>query len=167
MATIVETPRLRLRDWVLSDSERFFAIHGDARVHRFTGSEPTANVDAARARLARTIEMNATRGYGHWALVEREGEELVGNCGFRPAERDGELEIGFIIAPDRWRLGYATEIVDACARFGFDRFGLRRIVSLTDPENLAARRVLEKVAFTRVADETHDERVWAVYERLR
>lgn len=75
--------------------------------------------------------------------------------------------MGFIVAPDRWRLGYATEIVDACARLGFDRLGLRRIVSLTDPENLAARRVLEKVSFTRVADEAHDERVWAVYERLR
>lgn len=167
MATILETPRLRLRDWTASDSDRFFAIHGDARVHRFTGSEPTANADAARARLARTIEANATRGYGFWALVEREGDELVGNCGFRPAERDGELEMGFIIAPDRWRLGYATEIVEACARLGFDRFGLRRITSLTDPDNLAARRVLEKVSFTRIADEAHDERAWAVYERLR
>ena len=167
MATILETPRLRLRDWALSDAERFLAIHGDARVHRFTGAQPTVDLDAARARLAKTIEVNSARGYGHWALVEREGEELVGNCGFRPCDRDGELEIGFIIAPDRWRCGYATEIVDACTRLGFDRFGLRRILSLTAPDNLAARRVLEKVAFTRIADETHDDRVWAVYERWR
>lgn len=57
--------------------------------------------------------------------------------------------MGFVISPDRWGSGYATEAAQAVLRFGFEGPGLDRIWATCRPENLASVRVLERIGMQR------------------
>jgi len=161
---ILETPRLTLRPFCLSDADAFFAIFGDPEVFRQTARSKTlADVEAARAWLAREAPLAVARGFGHWAVLERSDGSLIGSCGLGAVPDSRDLELGFTIAPARWGRGYATEIAAACARHGLSRLRAPRVVSLTSPTNLAAQRVLEKIGMRYLRDEWEDGALWLVY----
>jgi len=59
-----------------------------------------------------------------------------------------EIEIGYHVHRDYWGYVLATEAAHACRGFGFARFRVDRLVSIIRPENLASRRVAEKIGMT-------------------
>jgi ribosomal-protein-alanine N-acetyltransferase len=164
---VVETPRLALRGWTLDDAEANLAIFGDPRVwtHLSAARGRVTGIDESRARIARLIATLAEHGVAHWALVEKETSDVVGSCGFRPPAAPGELEIGFTIAPWRWGRGYASEIARACAAFGLTR--VPRVVALTSPANVGARRVLAHAGMRYERDVVEDGAPWAAYAITR
>jgi RimJ/RimL family protein N-acetyltransferase len=56
----------------------------------------------------------------------------------------GEVDVAFRLMRTHWGLGLATEVALASVRFGFADLGLKRIIGLVMPENIASVRVLEK-----------------------
>lgn len=58
-------------------------------------------------------------------------------------------EIAYIINPDYWGLGYATEVGKVLIPFGFSQLHLHRIFATCDPRNIGSSRVLEKVGMTK------------------
>lgn len=164
-APILVTDRLLLRWWELGDAEAMFRIFGEPAVHRYTRAEPYADVAAARAWLEREAALAPARGFGHWAVVEKESGEVVGSCGFRAGFLENELELGFTVAHTHWGKGYATEAAAACVRFGIEKLRATNILALTLPENRPARGVLERVGMALRGLESHDGTEWCVYER--
>ncbi|NMO93626.1 GNAT family N-acetyltransferase [Actinomycetospora sp. TBRC 11914] len=74
--------------------------------------------------------------------------------GFTGPPRDGEVEIGYQVAPAHRGRGLAT----AAVRVWVERAraaGVRRVVARTDPGAVASARVLERAGFTR--DPARDE----------
>lgn len=56
-----------------------------------------------------------------------------------------EGEIGYILHPDFWNKGFATEAAKNVLSIGFRTFGLHRICATCDPNNLASASVLKKI----------------------
>jgi len=54
-------------------------------------------------------------------------------------------EIAYIIHPEQWGQGYATEVAGVLLEFGFTTLGLHRAAGVCDPRNTASGRVLHKV----------------------
>lgn len=162
--TVLETDRLALRWWELSDAEAMFRVFGDPAAHQFSGATPYANVAAARTWLERELVAAPARGFGHWAVVERDSQEVVGSCGFRAGSGAEELELGFTIGASHWGRGYATEVAGACLRYGIEQLRASNVLALTMPDNVAARRVLEKIGLSHRGNEEHDGVRWCVYE---
>lgn len=61
----------------------------------------------------------------------------------------GRAQLGYWIAPDEQRQGYATEAAELGVRYAFDERGLHRVMARVFVTNDASRRVLEKVGFER------------------
>lgn len=59
-----------------------------------------------------------------------------------------EGEIGYIVHPDYWGKGYATEVATLLINFGFDTLSLHRIFATCDPRNVGSSKVLGKVGMT-------------------
>lgn len=57
-------------------------------------------------------------------------------------------EIGYIINPDYWGRGIATDVATLLINFGFSNLSLHRIFATCDPRNIGSSRVLEKVGMT-------------------
>ena len=148
MTFILETERLALREWRPEDAEALFEMMGDAEVMRYVDiGKPWEDIGRVREWLGRVRENYGTRGWGRWAVVERDGRLVVGSCGFVPLPWSGEIDFGYMFRRDRWGKGYASEITPAVLRHGFERYGFREVVASIAPENAASRRVLEKLGF--------------------
>jgi ribosomal-protein-alanine N-acetyltransferase len=142
--TILETPRLVLREFVPEDADALAVVISDAETMRYY----PAPFD--RAGVEEWIERNRRRyqadGFGLWAMVLKSTGELTGDCGLIRQEVDGggEVEIGYHVRRDLWGRGLATEAARACRDYGFANLPVNRLVSLIRPENLSSRRVAEK-----------------------
>lgn len=74
--------------------------------------------------------------------------EPVGTIGLKePNEVWGTVEIGYMIDPEQWGNGYATEAVDLLCRYAFDERRLEKVFATVYATNPASARVLEKVGF--------------------
>ncbi|MDN4491971.1 GNAT family N-acetyltransferase [Ureibacillus aquaedulcis] len=62
---------------------------------------------------------------------------------------DRKGEIGYVVHPDFWGLGYATEVARILIEFGFTQLSLHRISATCDPRNIGSVKVLEKVGMVR------------------
>jgi RimJ/RimL family protein N-acetyltransferase len=64
---------------------------------------------------------------------------------FDDVEGRPEIELGYRLAREFWGAGLATDAARTAPDHAFQILGLRRLIALIDPENLASIRVAEKV----------------------
>jgi ribosomal-protein-alanine N-acetyltransferase len=155
---VLETPRLRLREWRDGDLESFAAMNADPEVMRhFPSALTREQSDALVERIRSTF---AERGFGWWAAEIRESQAFAGFVGLAvptfPAPFMPCIEIGWRLAREHWGQGYAPEGARAALAHGFGPAGLEEIVSFTAQGNAASRRVMEKLGMARNPDEDFD-----------
>jgi aminoglycoside 6'-N-acetyltransferase len=99
-------------------------------------------------------DMHAPKA-GHWlqlALELNETGQMIGDLGLKINPEDArQAVIGFTIAPDHWRRGYALEAIRALLEFLFGDLDLHRVSADCDTENIGSWRTLEKAGFRREA----------------
>ena len=101
---------------------------------------------------------NPILGY-QLAVVLRTENRLIGGCTLQQKHADArEAFLGYAIGPDFQRKGYATEAAAALVTFGLDGLRLVRLYAECNAQNIASRRVLEKVGMRLVSlREKHKE----------
>lgn len=60
----------------------------------------------------------------------------------------GTAEIGYMVAPEEWNNGYATDAVSEICGYAFEERRLEKVYATVYAKNTGSRRVLEKVGFT-------------------
>jgi RimJ/RimL family protein N-acetyltransferase len=143
--TILETERLRLRPYRGSDFEEYAELRSDPEVMRFLGAGVPFDRGLAWRHLAFLIGHWQLRGYGTWALEERETGTLVGWTGFAEPEGWPGFELAWGLARRFWGRGYATEGARAALAHAFTVLDKDRVISLIRPENHASIRVAERL----------------------
>lgn len=149
---ILETPRLRLRQWRHDDFAPFACMNADPRVmEHFPAPLERAASDAVATRLSGEI---AERGWGFWAVEAKDpagnGEgRFLGFTGLRipavPLPIGPCVEIGWRLAHDDWGRGYASEAARAALAYGFGVLGLAEIVSFTALQNVRSQAVMQRI----------------------
>jgi ribosomal-protein-alanine N-acetyltransferase len=142
--TILETPRLRLRRTRRADIPALIALWTDPEVTRFMGG-PREEATLSKV-FGEAADDPFAEVYDLWPVEEKASGEVIGDCGLTLKEIEGmdEIELVYVFSHSRWGRGYATEMAQALKHHAFDTLGLRRIVSLIDPENAGSHRVAEK-----------------------
>jgi len=79
------------------------------------------------------------------AISDCASGSLVGLCGVVILRGAEEGEIWYLVNPECWGRGVATEAAKQLLALGFGELGLHRIWATCLPENPASARVLEKV----------------------
>ena len=139
--TILETPRLFLREMAQSDFHALAAIIQDEQtMHAYEGAFNDADTQ-------KWLEKNLARyredGFGLWAVALKSGGEMIGQTGITWQDVDGERvpEIGYLFNRSHWGNGYATEAAVACKRHGFDTLGFGEMFSIVRDTNIASMNV--------------------------
>jgi RimJ/RimL family protein N-acetyltransferase len=141
---VLETERLLLRHFRESDLDAWAAIVSDEEVMRYVGGR-ALDRDQAWRSLGYVLGHWRIRGYGLWAVEERSSGALVGRIGlYRPEGWPG-LEVGWLVARERWGEGIATEGAAAAMRHGFQEVGAERLISVIMPDNHASIQVAQKL----------------------
>ena len=108
----LETDRLILRMFRDSDFEAYAEMCGDEEVMKYLGGSAMTRMEAWRS-MATVLGHWRLRGFGLWAVEEREHGIVVGRVGcWRPEGWPG-LEVAWTLRRAFWGRGYATEAAKA------------------------------------------------------
>ena len=147
---ILETERLRLRDFQPNDWEAMLRVESDPEAVRYQSYEPRTEA-GCRAYLARDlVSREKARSCFDLAVTLADGGALIGRVGLdikRPERRVGEL--WFILDRAHWGEGLMPEAVRSLIDFGFREQGLHRIFLECDPRNNGAIRLSSKLGMKR------------------
>jgi len=146
------TDRLLLRRPVASDTDGYFAIYGDPQTNMFNPAGPLADRVQAEARMASMLDRWEAHGWGTWAVSDQEcPDELLGFGGLSDHLYGTErrTNLGFRFAAVAWGKGYATELAASALQTAW-RIGLDEVWGSVRENNLASRRVLEKIGMLQV-----------------
>ncbi|OAI40928.1 hypothetical protein AYO40_04095 [Planctomycetaceae bacterium SCGC AG-212-D15] len=146
--TILETPRLLLRELSLGDLDFIAALLADPEVMRFYPK--CLSRDESEVWLRRQFERYERDGFGMWLVVEKATGQPVGRVGLTRQEVEGvtETEIGYMIQRERWRRGFASEAAAGCRDHAFGVLGKERVISLIRPANAPSQAVARKIGMT-------------------
>jgi RimJ/RimL family protein N-acetyltransferase len=150
-ARILETARLLLIPWSSEFQGDWVRILADPSVVRFISGGVPYSRDEAIENSERSVRLWTEYGLGPWAAVERATGRWVGRIGLNLlADWLGpdRWEVGWELDPKFWGRGYATEGGTEAIRFGFEIATLRGIISVTQADHAASRRVMEKCGLT-------------------
>lgn len=141
----LETLRLALRDFTAADSDELLRLHRDPRVMRYIGDGKTFDAERHARVMRRILAYPALYpDLGFWYTTRRDTGAFVGWFTLKYCGKSADIETGYMLRPDAWGQGFATEGATAMVRYGFDDLGLDRIIGVTHPANHASQRVLMK-----------------------
>lgn len=142
-------------------------VDADPRMQAWLGGV-VRDEDETRAGIARCDEQWERNGIGWWCLFARDDGRFVGRGGVRWMEFDGTLEheLAWSVVPEEQGRGFATEMAREFVRIAFDERGADSVLALTQPHNVASRRVMEKLGMVHERDGTHAD-LPHVFYRLR
>jgi RimJ/RimL family protein N-acetyltransferase len=143
---VITTDRLVVRPWRLDEADRLFDIYRRPEVVRWIGAEPMQDRREAIEMIERMLaRLEASPGFGAWAVVARSNGIAVGGVGLKPIpEGEGEIEIAWQLHPDSWGRGFASEAARALLERGFTD-GLSEVWALTYLDNHRSAAVCQRI----------------------
>jgi RimJ/RimL family protein N-acetyltransferase len=158
----VETDRLLLRPFAVTDFEALLAIQSRADVARYLYWDPrtAAEVPETLDTKVRATAIVAEGDSLSLAAVLRETGEVIGEGSLLWVSADHrQAEIGFMFHPDHHGHGYATEAAAALLALAFDELRVHRVVGRLEARNTASARVLQRLGMRKEAELVENEHV--------
>jgi len=143
------TERLALRRFTLDDLELLVRLHGDPRVMRYAGGVLSREQSRVLMQDRFLDYYQHYPGLGVWATLERSTGECVGLHLLNHVRGETCIQVGYLLFPEYWGRGYATEMTLRVLRYGFEALALPQIVGITDLANVASQHVLLKAGLLR------------------
>lgn len=139
---IGETDRCLIRELSLSDLPALYELYDKRGMTDFV--EPLYDYETELEYQKAYIEnMYGFYEYGMWLVFSRETGKLIGRAGL---EHD---ELGYMIAPELWNQGYATEVCRFIIDYARENTDFEELYCRIDERNEASVRLAKKLGFTK------------------
>ncbi|MDD3242935.1 MAG: GNAT family N-acetyltransferase [Eubacteriales bacterium] len=146
MSTICTTPRLRLREFTLDDTELIYQYSREETLRREIPDEVYETREEARETLEFLMAQYAGKTYPLVYGVERRSDGLLlGHVSL--SEIDEGIEIGYAIGQAHQGQGYATEAVRAMTDWAKKALAASTVYGVVRQVNPGSCRVLEKAGY--------------------
>ena len=145
VAREIETPRLQLRQFKPDDAKDLHRIYSHPDSLKYMSNEKPLLWEQTRSVIDAFTEHWKKHNFGVWAIVYKKNQKLIGHCGLKFLANTTEIQIGYLLFKSYWGRGLGTEAASAVLKYGFDIAHLEKIVAIAKPENIASRRVMEKI----------------------
>lgn len=138
---IGETDRCLIRELSLSDLPALYELYDKPGMTEFV--EPLYDYETELEYQKAYIEnMYGFYEYGMWLVFSKETGKLIGRAGL---EHD---EMGYMIAPELWNQGYATEVCRFIIDYARENTDFEELYCRIDERNEASVRLAKKLGFT-------------------
>lgn len=160
---VIETERLILRKYTMDDLDELHKILSCPitmshyiKPYDYEGTKRWINW------CLNSYEVN---GFGLWAMVLKETNTLIGDCGLSLQNIDGEIcpEIGYHIYKDYWRRGYGKEAASAVKEWAFKNTLYPTLYSYMTKDNIASYKTAESIGMKKVKEYSTDTEELLVY----
>ena len=147
---ILETDRLILRAWEITDLDDFFEYASVEGVGEKAGWEHHKSKDKSLEILKMFMEEKKI-----FAIVLKENQKAIGSIGIEELgeELDKDLdnlsgrELGYVLNKDYWNKGIMTEAVSKVVDYCFNTLKLNFLMASYFNHNIASKKVLENLNF--------------------
>jgi ribosomal-protein-alanine N-acetyltransferase len=144
----LQTARLTLRPLAATDAAHYHAMLSDAETMRFWDVPEITDFETTIEILAGQLFDVASRSALYWAIERTTDQTFVGTCDISDINHHHRrADIGFIIARPYWRMGYATEAMQAVIAHGKTHLKLQRLSARTHLGNTRSVALLKKLGF--------------------
>lgn len=142
----IETERLTLRRFKISDAGDLLKCMSDGEVTKYLRVETAKNIDDVKKPLLQWIKKyDEDKSFYRWGVELKKTGELIGLiCASAQSERDMIAESGYRFARKNWNKGYATEALKAVINFMIFEVGFNRVEACHSTNNPASGRVMQK-----------------------
>jgi RimJ/RimL family protein N-acetyltransferase len=150
---VILTQRLKLRAHEASDFEALAAHWSHPDTIRFIGGTARPPADVWSQNVLRNRGLWQVLGYGYWLVEDRKTGAFVGEVGFADFHRDtepafwGHPECGWVIAPEKFGQGYASEAVAAIHDWLDSECEAAKSCCIIDEDNAASVRIAGKLGY--------------------
>jgi len=141
----ITTNRLVLRQFRKDDLDIYSRIMGDREVGKWFPKGDGYTHEESEKSLKAILKHWSEHSFGIWAIIEKANGVLIGRCGLNLIDMTSEVEVDFVVTPNSWGKGFATEAAGTALAYGFQKLKLENTIALAKPENTASRRVIEKI----------------------
>ena len=144
---IAKTDQLLIRETIDSDISELYRIGTDQAVRKYIAPmQPTLEEEIVYTK-AYVRHMYAFYDFGLWTVLEKDAygqERVVGRAGLFPSERlAGQIEMGYMIAPECQGNGYGKEAAETVLRYAFNVLDLEEVHLFAEKENKASVKLAE------------------------
>ena len=107
MKTLLETERLRLREFTLSDANFVQQLVNTPSWIQFIGDRNIRTLEASQEYIQNNLQKSYEKnGYGLWLMQLKETSKPIGMCGLVNRQSLENVDIGFALLPTYERNGY-------------------------------------------------------------
>lgn len=142
------TKRLILRKFKKADYDEYCNILGNDEVSKWLGTGKKIDAQKVKKMMSNFKAHWSDRGYGVWAVVEKQSNKLIGHCGLNYFKDLDKTELLYAFDEKYWGRGYATESAKAVVEYTRENLTLSKLTAIAYPENIGSRKVIEKAGFT-------------------
>jgi len=147
-ASLIETERLTLRKLSVEDAPFILRLVNEPSFLQFIGDKGVRNLEDARQYILNgPVASYAQNGFGLFLVQLKTDQAPLGMCGLLKRETLEDVDIGFAFLPEFWNQGYASEAAAGVLSYAKDVLKLPRIVAITNKDNDASGKLLEKLGF--------------------
>ncbi|MDJ0595658.1 MAG: GNAT family protein [Pleurocapsa sp. MO_226.B13] len=148
LPTKLETKRQILRPYNTSDWSAFLQFMLCPQVTdylNFTAEQTTPK--GAKELFEMTLNSyRTTEPLFALVIAQKNNDLFIGSCGFSPLDKQQNCECFYVLLPEYWGQGFATEAMTKLLDYGFHQLGIKKAIAQINRDNLASIEVAKKLA---------------------
>jgi RimJ/RimL family protein N-acetyltransferase len=161
---LLTTERLVLRRFRAADAPVLAEYRSDPEVARYQSWDAPFPLLRAETAVANFVAADPGKaGWFQYAIERAQDHALIGDVAVHLHENLKQAEIGFTLAGQHQKQGYATEAVHAVLDRLFRLQGLHKVTGECDARNTSSAGLLERLGFTlegRLREQTFIKGEW-------
>ena len=151
MNLVIETERLLMREFLLSDANAYFELDKNPEVHKYLWNKPITTIEEVYEYIDMVRQQYLDNNIGRFSTILKETGELIGWTGIKYVTGHVEngntnfYDYGYRLNEKFWSKGYATEASKAWLKYGFNEMKINKMNAYTHFENGASNHILQKI----------------------
>jgi RimJ/RimL family protein N-acetyltransferase len=166
MTYIIETQRLRLREFTLDDTPFIMQLLNTPGWLKFIGDRNIkTQADATRYLREGPMKSYGDNGFGLLLAEQKNDGTPIGMAGLLKRDYLPHPDIGFALLPEFMNRGFAIEIVTAVLTHAGQHLNISTLLAIVLPANERSISLLEKTGFSFVKRILVEKAELSLYER--
>lgn len=161
---VIHTKRLFMRKPIIEDVDQFYSIVKEEAVGKWLAKSKGMSKEEVKDYIMQLISHWEQYGFGVWLLVNRNTGELLGHCGLRKIDATGEIEIMYLLDPEYWGNGYASEAAKASIQYAKEMMNVKRIIARVKVANENSKKLLRNLGFIYTHEVDYSGRLLSYFE---
>ncbi|WP_317899622.1 GNAT family N-acetyltransferase [Aurantibacillus circumpalustris] len=148
MNTILETERIRLRQFTEEDAGFIFKLLNTEGWLKYIGDRNIKTLEDARLYIMNSFILHFKKfGFGPYLVELKETNTPIGMSSLIKRDHFDDVDLGFAFLPEYIGKAYALEASKAVISYAKNKLGIKKLVAITNQDNIASINLLQKLDF--------------------